>query len=221
MTTDLTLPFEVRAQVYGLLSNLYLNRLDEPMMAVLRDPDFVASWPLGADLPDVADGLACIAGALPNATLDDLRQEFYHLFGALGPADAPPWPSVYLDRERVIMGEETLRVRALYARYGLAASEAGRQPDDHLGLQLQFLSTLAARAAERLAAGDETGARTLLEGQRECLEEHLLRWVAQFAARAVAASDSGFYGGLAQVTLGLLRHDLSEVSRLLAAPSLI
>ncbi|HYF78552.1 MAG TPA: molecular chaperone TorD family protein [Symbiobacteriaceae bacterium] len=221
MADDLTLPFEVRSQVYRLLADLFLTPPDEQVLTMLSHPDFVADWPLGRGLPDVEQGLTRIANALPQANLTDLRQEFYHLFGFLGPADAPPWQSVYLDREHVLMGEETLKLRALFARFGLVVAETERQPEDHISLQLQFLAALAARTAERLTAGDEPGARTLLEGQRECLEENLLRWADKFVSQAEAASESGFYGGLARLTLGLLRLDLSEVRRLLAAPSLI
>ncbi|MDF2627891.1 MAG: hypothetical protein K0R39_1722 [Symbiobacteriaceae bacterium] len=221
--TDLTLPYEIRQQVYTLLANLFLTHPQDPTLAALRDPDFVTDFPLGRGTPDVEAGLTKLAEALAHdgTTADSLKFEFYHLFGTLGPADAPPWESVYLDREHVLLGEDTLKVRALYARFGLAASDPSRQPDDHLALQLQFLAALAARTAERLTAGDEPGARALLEGQRECLEDHLLRWTHQFTARAESASETGFYGALARLTLGLLRYDLNEVRRQLAAPSLI
>ncbi|HYG57443.1 MAG TPA: molecular chaperone TorD family protein, partial [Symbiobacteriaceae bacterium] len=175
--TDLTLPYEVRAQVYSLLATLFLTPPDGATLDALRHPSFVTDWPLGRGIRDVEAGLTRLAGALPGATATGLREEFWNLFGTLGPAAAPPWQSVYLDRDHVLMGEETLRVRALFARFGLATAPDGRQPEDHLGLQLQFLAALAARTAERLAAGDQPGARALLEGQRECLEAHLLRWV--------------------------------------------
>lgn len=220
-TTDLTLPYDVRAQVYHLLATLYLTPPDSQTLAALQHPSFVADWPLGRGNTDVEAGLARLAEALPGAAATGLREEFWHLFGTLGPAAAPPWQSVYLDREQVLMGEETLRVRALFARFDLASALTGQQPEDHLGLQLQFLATLAARTAERLAAGDQPGARALLEGQRECLEAHMLRWVGRFVDRAEAASETGFYAGLARLTLGLLRFDLDEVRHQLAESSLI
>jgi TorA maturation chaperone TorD len=220
-TTDLTLPYEVRAQVYHLLATLYIAPPDPGQLAALRDPSFVADWPLGRGVPDVEAGLARLAEALPGATAEALQAEFWHLFGALGPAAAPPWQSVYLDREQVVMGEETIRVRTLFARFGLVSTLTDQQPEDHLGLQLQFLAALAARTAERLAAGDEPGARTLLEGMCECLEAHLLRWVGEFVDLAEAASESGFYAGLSRLTLGLLRFDLDDLRRPLAESSLI
>ncbi|HWH68709.1 MAG TPA: molecular chaperone TorD family protein, partial [Candidatus Sulfotelmatobacter sp.] len=136
-----------------------------------------------------------------------VQQEYWHLFGDLGPAAAPPWESVYLDREHVVFGVGTLEVRALYARFGLGFPESSRRPDDHIGLQLEFLARLSAWTAERLDAGDEAGAADLLDGQRTCLDEHLLRWVDEYVARVEAVSVTGFYAGLARLTLGLLRQD--------------
>ncbi|HWI65418.1 MAG TPA: molecular chaperone TorD family protein [Symbiobacteriaceae bacterium] len=218
---DLTLPYEIRAQVYQLLAALYLSPPDQTALDALRNPSFVADFPLGRGAGDVEAGLSRLAEALPGVTDRGLMEEFWHLFGTLGPAAAPPWQSVYLDREHVLMGEETLRVRALFARFGLASALADRQPEDHLGLQLQFLSIMAARTAEQLAAGDEAGARLLLEGTLECLEANLLRWVDQFARLAEAASETGFYAGLSRLTLGLLRFDQDQVRQTLTEPSLI
>lgn len=205
-STDLPLLFTVRAQVYDLLAGLYLNPPDEQQLHALRQPEFVADWPLGRGEAEVEQGLARLAACLPEVSVEALRREFWHLFGTLGPAAAPPWQSVYLDRERVLMGEETLRFRALMNRYDLAARPALAVTDDHIGVQLQFLAELARRTASLLEAGDEGSVAHLLEGQRECLEEHLLRWVDRFAELAEEASETGFYGGLARLTLGLLRH---------------
>lgn len=204
-TADRTLPFEVRASVYGLLAGLFLSPPDEALLATLRSPDFVAEWPLGRGTPHVEAGLSRLTTALSTVTAEAVRAEFWHLFGTLGPAAAPPWESVYLDREHVVFGSDTLRVRALYARFGLVFPEASRQPDDHIGLELEFLARLSAATVERMVVGDEEGVQVLLAGQRECLEEHLLRWAEAFVTKVEAASATGFYSGVARLTLGVLR----------------
>lgn len=204
---DLILLFEMRASVYGLLSSLYLSPPDESLLTGMRSPAFLAEWPLGRGDVDVETGLARLEKALPAVTAASVREEFWRLFGTLGPADAHPWQSVYLDRERVPFGEETLRIRALFAQFGLASVQSGRHPDDHIGLELEFLARLAARTAEFLAGGDEAGASRARDGQRTCLEEHLLRWAEPFVSRVEAASTSGFYAGLARLTLGVIRSD--------------
>lgn len=216
VTSDQILAFEVRTQVYDLLANLYLSPPDDDTLTRLKHPGFTSDWPLARDQADVEAGLSRLSRALPQVTAAQLQDEFHRLFGTLGPAAAPPWQSVYLDRERVVMGEETLRIRELFARYGLAFVHRNRLPDDHLGLELQFLSVLAGRTAEALARGDCDAVRPLLEGMQECLDNHLLRWLDQFVARAEAASPTGVYAGLSRLTLGVVRSDSRQIRQQLA-----
>ncbi len=206
-TEDLTLLLEVRSSVYGLLSSLYLEPVSAELLTAMTAPAFVAEWPLGRGSNDLETGLARLESALPNVTVESLRAEFWRLFGGLGPAEAPPWQSVYLDPEKVPFGEETLKIRSLFTRFGLEYAETGRYPEDHIGLELQFLAQLSARAATLVASGDQAGARQLHEGAQICLDAHLLRWVERFVSRVEAAAGSGFYGAIARITLGTLRAD--------------
>lgn len=204
---DRTLLLEARSAVYSLLSGLFLAPPAETMLTAMRSEAFTAEWPLSRSNADVEAGLTLLRSALPGVTPESLREEFWHLFGTLGPAAAPPWQSVYLDRERVAFGEETLRVARLFAQYGFQFSMTGRHPDDHIGLELEFMAHLSARTAERLTLGDKEGAKAALIGQWTCLGDHLMRWVEPFVNRVEAASPSHFYGGLARLTLGILRAD--------------
>ncbi|WP_273382009.1 TorD/DmsD family molecular chaperone [Symbiobacterium thermophilum] len=207
-TADPLLFWKIRAEVYRLLAGLFSDPPDDRLLGVMRHPGFLTEWPLGRGQPDVERGLARLAAVLPAVRPEELRREFWDLFGTLGPAAAPPWQSVYLDREGALMGEETLRVRALYARFGLEAEQALAVTDDHIAVQLAFLGELSRQTAECLEGGDEAGARELVDGQRECLEDHLLRWADRFVDKVEAASVTGFYAGVARMTLGLFRSDV-------------
>lgn len=210
VTRDPTLPFEIRAAAYHFLSDLYLNPPGALTLSSMRAPVFCDSWPLGRGTPDVERGLATLKQALAHAAEDAVRAEFWQLFGTTGPAAAPPWESVYLDRDHVVFGAKTLQVRALFARYGLVCPDTDRTPDDHIGLQLEFLARLAAEAVERLNAGDAPGAAAMTAGMRESLESHLLRWADPFVRRLEAASATGFYAGLGRLTLGVLTAESED-----------
>jgi len=209
MPEEHSLPFEVRAATYALLARLFLAPPDADLLSALSSPDFLAEWPLYRGDAQVEEGLRLLAEALPNAGLGDLATEYRDLFFGPGPVLAPPWESVYLDREHLVFGEETLQVRQLFRRFGLESRTLHAEPDDHIGLMVQFMAQLSARCVE--AAGVE-----LLEGQRECLE-HLLKWVPDFAERVRTHARSPFYPGAALIALGTFRQDLEQVQRWLKA----
>lgn len=62
----------------------------------------------------------------------------------VGPASllAPPYESVYSSNNKIMMQRETLEVRDFYRQLGLACVDEGRIPDDHLGLEMEFLAFL-------------------------------------------------------------------------------
>ncbi len=61
---------------------------------------------------------------------------FNRLF--VGPAtlEAPPFSSIYLDAQRLVMGKTTLDVRQMYGALGLESPWKNRLPDDHISLEL-------------------------------------------------------------------------------------
>ncbi|MBD5608594.1 MAG: molecular chaperone TorD family protein [Desulfovibrio sp.] len=116
-------------------------------------------------------------GAEANA---ELEYEFNRLF--VGPASpaAPPWASVYLEKEPRLMGESTLFVRRLCSALGLSAP-AG-YPEDWAPFELELWLILRALREER---ADER-----LTAMSEDLIKHLDAWIPIFSGRARSASDN-------------------------------
>jgi TorA maturation chaperone TorD len=93
------------------------------------------------------------------------------------------------------------QIRAIYERHGLAAHNWRKRSDDHLVLQLQFVSHLFANGAEFDAAA-------------RFLDEHLLRWLPDFGARVASRCATPFYAGLCAFTAAYmdeLRGLLAEI----------
>ena len=101
-----------------------------------------------------------------------------------------PCESVWLDEDGLIMQEPMFQIRDWYRKYELAAHNWRERTDDHLVLQLHFVSYLlsSAEGTERLADA------------ARFLDEHLLRWILFFAERVTGRCATPFYGGLAAVT---------------------
>ena len=127
-------------------------------------------------------GIEAIGENPDQATLDELAADYagIYLTHAL---HASPYESVWIDEEGLAMQEPMFQIRAVYERHGLAVQDWRQRSDDHLVLQLQFVSHLFDNAVD-------------LGEVSTFLDEHLLRWLPEFAARVAARSATPFYAGL-------------------------
>ncbi|CNH58025.1 TorD family cytoplasmic chaperone [Yersinia frederiksenii] len=98
-------------------------------------------WPL---LPQMADifpwpnpaKIAHYCQQMPAISPEQLEYDFSVLFEGQGEMPAPPWGSVYLDKENILMGASTLQYREFLATLGLANQSTIHEPEDQFGLML-------------------------------------------------------------------------------------
>jgi len=141
------------------------------------------------------DGLTDIPGVLDAGTLDLLAAEYADIYLNNG-FGASPIESVWIDEDGLIMQEPMFQVRDWYRRFGLAVPDWRNRTDDHLVHQLQFLSRLL---------GPEAEEGHLPEAAR-FMDEHLLRWIGEFAQRIAQRSSTRLYAGLALLTAAYLEE---------------
>ncbi len=158
-------------------------------VAKLNVREAAAAWPFAKEeeacgaLSSMVDGLSAscaVDGAFQPD--DDLVWEYRRLFVGPAPKPAPPWGSVYTDRECVVFGASTLELRAWMRAHGVARTTDDRTPEDHLGLMLGLMAYLARNQADDLD---------------EFLRLHLLTWSSHFLDELVQAAQHPFYQGLA------------------------
>ena len=75
----------------------------------------------------------------------------------------------------------------------------GHEPDDHIGLELDFMHKLCEMTQEKAENADEAGLVEILKGQKVFLDEHLLRWVSDWTKDVVESAETDFYKGMAQL----------------------
>lgn len=154
------------------------------MLAALDVGEAAQEWPLVDD--DVArEALALMTGGIAEGVGDDVVWEYRRLFVGPGPKAAPPWGSVYTDRECVVFGEATLALRQWMRENGISRPGDGTEPEDHIGLMLLLLAWVARNRADLL---DDYAAM------------HLLTWAPHFLEEMEAAAASPFFEGLAALT---------------------
>jgi TorA maturation chaperone TorD len=111
---------------------------------------------------------------------------------------------VYFSELRLLFGKETLEVREWYGRYGLQLERKNREPDDHLGLELLFVSHLLTLLLQAQGRPDGLSAEAIAGDLREFLCAHPLRWARTWAAAVLGNARSDFYKGLALLVVGAL-----------------
>jgi TorA maturation chaperone TorD len=129
------------------------------------------------------------------------------MFVGPGRVSAPPWESLYRDPERLHFSNDTLAVRAAYGKYDLASTALGREPDDHIGFELDFLRALCESARQKAGSGDEAGLVEILRAQQTFLDEHLLQWAPAWTRDVLQNAETDFYRGMAQLLDAYLRLD--------------
>lgn len=154
----------------------------------------------GVLAPDLHAGAVRLGDAFAAATLDDLRLDYSRLF--LGPFEilAKPYGSVWLEGEKVVMGESTMALLELYRSAGFDLDEDFRELPDHIAAELEFLYLLNFQINEARRAGDDAGAAQAVAWRRILLRDHLGRWIVPFAAALRAGAQTPFYRHLADLT---------------------
>jgi TorA maturation chaperone TorD len=155
-----------------------------PLVTALTQGDWPQDWPLPPGQ------LAPLAVALRQQADEPLPDAWQRLFIGPWALPAPPWGSVWLDRESVLFGDSTLALRQWMRDNGIVFEMAQNEPEDHFGTLLLLAAWLA-----------ENGRNPERD---QLLAWHLLPWSSRFLAVFVENAGHPFYqalGQLAQLTL--------------------
>lgn len=190
------------AEAWTALSRLYLAPPSAAVLASLRAPEMAESWPLDTEAGSrTALGLSLVAGSTEDA--ETVGVDHRNLFVGPDRLRAAPYESVHVSEERLLFEESTLRVREAYAEFGLAAPHLNQEPDDHVGLELEFMATLAQRAVD-----DPDQAGRYLTALAEFIGEHVGAWVPGFADQVVAEARTDLWRGLGHLLAGTVELSL-------------
>ena len=208
---DLTAILESRANTYDLLSRLFRVEVDRELL----DNLMAMKFPARNSNDDMAEGYRLIREYLGTAdanTLTDLAIDYVRTFigsGNDGFSAAYPYESVYTSPKRLLMQEARDEVLVLYHTAGLDKQDSWKEGEDHIALELEFLSILTKRAISALDDGDEERCAYLLLQQRNFIEDHIQPWFPMMAADMYKFARTGLYQGLGHLTAGMIEEDLA------------
>lgn len=151
-----------------------------PLVTGLTQTDWLHGWPLDNTL------LGPVADELREPGDERLRAAWQRLFVGPWALPAPPWGSVWLDRESVLFGDSTLALRQWMRDKGIAFEMAQNEPEDHFGALLLMAAWLS-----------ETGR----DAERDqLLAWHLLPWSSRFLSVFIENAGHPFYRALGKLT---------------------
>jgi len=158
---------------------------------------------------------ACL-GSLQMDSLErsyrDLHIEYTRLFVGPQHLPAPPYESVYRNPERLMMQDETIDVRAIYSRNGFRVARIGQEPDDTIGIELEFMCAMSKSSTDAFAAKDNPKLLQLVSTQKQFCDDHLFKWVPKFCKDILDNSTSEFWKSVATFTSNFLEEDFATLN---------
>lgn len=212
---------EVRGEVAGALARAAVFRelaraLDYPSSQVRGE--VAARWRtlLGstAPWPDGVRAALTLALARLDGAESSLESEHVRLFGPAGPVALTE--TSWGDAGRLLGKAAALAdVGGFYRAFGLRPGTAHPRPEDHLALELEFMSVLALKEAWARSENEAEALAVTREATAKFLAEHLGTWIDAWLAALGEHEAPSFYTALGEAIRTLVR---AECARLAVAP---
>ena len=209
-----------RLYLYSLMHKVFGRDPDEELLNILTSDSTCEAYGLLSESEDdvmarAGKFLAEVRAKMDPAYLDRVKNEYTVLF--IGPAKlvAPPWESVYLNKQEMLFQESTLAVREFYRKFNMLPENFMRVPDDGLALEIHFMSKLAQRALDALQADNMDLLKYYLNGQKIFLTNHLCVWIPMFLERMAQAPTDYLYPQMCLILDDFLKKDKNVVEELL------
>lgn len=202
--------WRLRATLYGILGNLLLEPIQKEDKEVIT-PDFWTNFPIEATAnPQLQSGLEQLINCTSELkklnteeAIEKVMYEYTDLFIGLGIPKAPPVETFYRTDKKHLFGETTFEMKELLNKHGVESIKKDRQPEDHLGIELLYISMLT----EKLLTLEENEYMSIIREQIPFIGIHLISWIPELCADAKEHGSVGFYGGLIELIWGTILWD--------------
>ncbi|MBZ0170737.1 Chlorate reductase assembly chaperone protein [Candidatus Methylomirabilis lanthanidiphila] len=151
---------------------------------------------------------------LLSADRETLESEHVRLFGPA--ARCPLHETAYGDGGRLLGRSASLAdIAGFYLAFELHPAPGDPHREDHIGLELEFMSLLALKEAYAIAEGWQEALEITRTTQRRFLQDHLGTWIDAFTAQLKLCEPHPFYAALGESLCAWVH---SETMRLDASP---
>ena len=210
---DVALLHRVRTAVADdlrVIAALHDREIGPDLLGYIKETDFPAAMTMANASSRSDEAAALLSEALdaigdaPEAWVFDELAADYAAIYLNHKYRASPCESVWVDDEGLALQDATFQVRSWYQRFGLGVENWRTRSDDHLVAQLHFLEIVFRRVDN-----------AELSEIARFMDEHLLRWLPDFAERVAERCATRFYAGVALLTASVcedVRDLLAEIT---------
>lgn len=214
---ELKFLLEIRLFYYSFLKSVFLSEPTKELLKLILQDDMIDKMPFKEESKLIKEGYEEISDffsnkdVLSDENFEELHWDYTRMF--IGPykLPAPPWESAYLNEERLLFQKETMEVRDMYIKYSFIPENYLYEPDDHIGLELDFMSKLIELSIGAYEKSDEEKFLKVIKDEEFFLNNHLLKWCNVFCEDIINNSNTNFYKGIAKVLSGYLELDCEIV----------
>jgi TorA maturation chaperone TorD len=146
--------------------------------------------------PAAAPSAELMQQAFSSQTEEELASEYAHLFMGPFALKAPPYGSVYLDENRIVMGPSTMETIKVYESEGLVRDAEFDELPDHIAVELEFVYYLIYRQVEALDKSDFASYQEYCHKEQEFISRFLGKWAPRLCANITNETSSAFYRSL-------------------------
>jgi TorA maturation chaperone TorD len=199
-----------RAKAYSFLASMYLQvPTKEVITEFLNRPPFAIE---SEGMKMLNEFLSRNKLTPPELLHERLAREHLRLFGglALGHSPPPPYESVWRGEDK-LMGKVTASVLKMYGEAGVQLTAGTTEPPDHIGIELSYLSYLCSREANARRSSSAVDRANYPRMQYVFLRHHVGKWVPGFCQHIAKADRTGFYRGIATLTMEFVLADSDTI----------
>ena len=153
----------IRAGLYSLFSRIFREETDEQLLKSMKSR--LEEADLSTILNDPSEDSAFKEGfnnlinfltknSITNELQQELASDYASLFLGAGKKPAHPYESVYVSQERIIMRGAWKDVCRIYNEHCLIKEKSFSQPEDHIAVELEFMSYLCLEMKNKIEEGD-------------------------------------------------------------------
>lgn len=208
-----------RAALYDLLASLYFRPLTGEQVEEFASADLSPYAELNELCAQGAHDMESYLAKRHSGTRQELAIDFTGCFGGTSTWEGRtcvPYESVFRSEEGLLYQEPYHQLYETYRSCGVTRREGFDFPDDHLSLMFEFLSLLATRAAEALAANDTASALADLRVSLDVVENHVASWFPDLRDLALELLNTRFYRGVLRITEGFVQFDAESLREMCA-----